>query len=243
MVIPYVIVVLCLVSPSTQFSGLNLRQGGFNIGPGLGGTRVFDDAESAAVIQTAPSFPAQVSVLSSEPDIGLGDGGGDGFGGILMMALPLLLLLGALGGGSALIPSPAPASPGSVPAKNCPVCATPVPPTCSPMPAQCNPKAACPASFIVVANGNPNKCYFVGSTDVNDYGAASAECARMGGSLLEHESSAELESVRTLITDSSSSYYIGYTDIGNKAMSPVGIYSGRGLPGNAGTITPACKFK
>ena len=69
MVIPYVIVVLCLVSPSTQFNG-------------LGNTRVFDDAESVSIIQTGESFPAQVSVVES-PDIGDGEGGG--FGGILMM--------------------------------------------------------------------------------------------------------------------------------------------------------------
>ncbi|CAG2196932.1 unnamed protein product [Mytilus edulis] len=50
MVIPYVIVVLCLVSPSTQFTG-------------LGNTQVFDDAERASIIQTGESFPAQVSVV------------------------------------------------------------------------------------------------------------------------------------------------------------------------------------
>ena len=102
MVIPYMIIVLCLVSPSTQFNGFNIGQGGFNVGQGgfnarrggfnvgqdglgLGGTRVYDDAETAAVIQTAPSYPAQVSIIDN-PDIGIGDGGNSGFGGILITA-------------------------------------------------------------------------------------------------------------------------------------------------------------
>ncbi|CAG2210220.1 unnamed protein product [Mytilus edulis] len=246
--------------------GFNARRGGFNVGQdglGLGGTRVYDDAETAAVIQTAPSYPAQVSIIDN-PDIGIGDGGNSGFGGILTTVLPLLLLLGALGGGTTLKASPVSPDPVRPPVSSCPVCPTLVPRTCPSTREQCNPKAACPEGFSVVANANPNKCYLVGSDDVKNYGAASAFCASRGGSLFEHESSTELDSVRTLITEQCnpkaacpkgfsvvanaypetnykvkntvSSYYLGFSDVGNTANDPVRIHSGRGLPAPVGSV-------
>ncbi|CAC5401209.1 unnamed protein product [Mytilus coruscus] len=234
MVIPYVIVVLCFVSPSTQFNG-------FNIGQGLGNTQVFDDAESATVVQTGPSFPAQVSVVN-DPDIGIGDGGGDGFGGLLMMGLPLLLLLAAFGGGTGLTATPAAAAiSGSAAASACPVCTTPVQTTCPSTAAQCSPTAACPAGFSVVENANSNKCYFAGSVDVANFAAANAACATAGGSLFEPGSTAELTAVQTFLptTTPAAQYYIGYTDIGSIATIPVGFNTGSGLPVNSFGANPA----
>ncbi|XP_063410352.1 uncharacterized protein LOC134693454 [Mytilus trossulus] len=230
MVIPYVIVVLCLVSPSTQFNGVN------NFGQGLGNTQVFDDAESASIIQTGDSFPAQISVVDS-PDIG--DGGGGGFGGILMMGLPLLLLLALLGGGTALTTTPAP---GSVPVSGCPVCSTPVQTTCpTTTTTQCSPKAACPAGFVTIANGDANKCYLATTTAVGSFGAASAACATAGGQMFEPRSTAELDAVRTSLIAASStgSFYLGFSSINDILQAPVGFYSGAGLPFNAVTTSPA----
>ncbi|CAG2216025.1 unnamed protein product [Mytilus edulis] len=133
--------------------GFNARRGGFNVGQdglGLGGTRVYDDAETAAVIQTAPSYAAQVSIIDN-PDIGIGDGGNSGFGGILttgrilifhtiFISIPLLLLLGALGGGTTLKASPVSPDPVRPPASSCPVCPTLVPRTCPSTREQCNLK-------------------------------------------------------------------------------------------------------
>ncbi|XP_071146765.1 spore coat protein SP65-like [Mytilus edulis] len=223
MVIPYVIVVLCLVSPSTQFTG-------------LGNTQVFDDAERASIIQTGESFPAQVSVVES-PDIG--DGGGGGFGGILMMGLPLLLLLALLGGGTALTTTPAP---GSVAGSGCPVCSTTVQTTCpTTTTVQCSPTAACPTGFVAVVNGDANKCYLASSTTVTNFGAASAACATVGGQLFEPRSTGELDAVRTslIAATSTASYFIGYSSINNIAQGPVGFYTGAGLPANSAATAPA----
>ncbi|VDH94645.1 Hypothetical predicted protein [Mytilus galloprovincialis] len=231
MVIPYVIVLLCLVSPSTQFIEPN-------IGQGLGNTQVIDDAEIASIIQTGESFPAQFSVVDSSPDLGAVDGGGGGFGGLLMMGLPVLFLLAALGGGAGLTAA-ATATPAAAAAaaSGCPVCTTPVQATCpttagtgltgdtagTPVAAaanracpacttqvratcpttaaQCSPIAACPAGFAVVVNGNPNKCYRVLATETANYAAASVACANVGGSLFEPGTTVELNAVRAIIPD------------------------------------------
>ena len=44
--------------------------------------------------------------------------------------------------------------------------------------AQCSPRAACPAGFAVVVNGNANKCYRVLGTDAANYGAASVSTVK-----------------------------------------------------------------
>ncbi|XP_071145056.1 uncharacterized protein [Mytilus edulis] len=237
MVIPYVIVLLCLVSPSTQFIEPN-------IGQGLGNTQVIDDAEIASIIQTGESFPAQFSVVDSSPDLGAVDGGGGGFGGLLMMGLPVLFLLAALGGGAGLTAA-ATATPAAAAAaaSGCPVCTTPVQATCPTTAAQCSPIAACPAGFAVVVNGNPNKCYRVLATETANYAAASVACATAGGSLFEPGTTAELNAVQAIIpvADAAVNHYIGYTDIGAPTINPTGIHTGAGFPANG--VPPACKFQ
>ncbi|XP_063408998.1 uncharacterized protein LOC134692475 [Mytilus trossulus] len=237
MVIPYVIVLLCLVSPSTQFNPFNnFGQDGFDIGQGIGNTQVFDDAESASIIQTGESFPAQVSVVDSGPaDIGPVGGGGDGFGGLLMMGLPLLLLLAALGGGAGLTATAAtPAAAAAAAATACPVCTTPVQATCPTTAAQCSPRAACPAGFAVVTNADANKCYRVIDTDSANYRAASVACSTAGGSLFEARSTQELNAIREIIPTSNPApgYYIGFNNIGAATSNPTGVHTGVSLPAN-----------
>ncbi|VDI23338.1 Hypothetical predicted protein, partial [Mytilus galloprovincialis] len=78
-------------------------------------------------------------------------------------------------------------------------CTTTVQTTCPTIQAQCSPIASCPVGFVVVANGNANKCYRVLETDAANYGAASVACATVGGSLFEPRTTAELNAVRAII--------------------------------------------
>ncbi|VDI54365.1 Hypothetical predicted protein [Mytilus galloprovincialis] len=116
----------------------------------------------------------------------------------------------------------------------CPAFTTQVQATCPTTAAQCSPRAACPAGFAVVVNGNPNKCYRVLATEAANYAAASVACATVGGSLFEPGTTTELNAVRAIIPDAipAADHYIGFTDIGAVANNPTGIHTGVGLPAN-----------